>query len=77
MNTARLTKFVRIIAPIECYSGYRYFRYSKYHDRSPNPGYFNTQIFIVYLRAIEKLICHRENEFNRVFFLRFCTNYDT
>ena len=42
-------------------------------DECPNPVYFNTPLLIVYLSAIKTLICHREIEFNRVFFLWFCT----
>ena len=31
----------------------------------------------MYLSAIETFICHREIKFKRVYFLRFCTKYDT
>ena len=47
------------------------------YDPCPNLVYFNTPLFIMYLGVIEKLICYREIEFHRVYFLRFCTKYDT
>ena len=34
-------------------------------------------ILITNLSGIETLICHGKTEFNRVYFLRFCTKYDT
>ena len=39
--------------------------------------YFNTALLIIYVSAIETPICHREIKFNRVYFLRFCSKYDT
>ena len=34
-------------------------------------------LLIIYLSAIETLICHTEIEVDRVYFLPFCTKYDT
>ena len=69
---------MRIIAPGECYSEYRYFQQYKYsYDRYPNPVYFNTLFLIMHLSAIETLICQREIHFDSIHFLRFCTKYDT
>ena len=54
------TTVVCIIAPMECYSGYRYFQYKKKeysYDRCPNPVYFNIPLSIINLSAIETLIC--------------------
>ena len=48
-----------------------------FYDRCTNRVYFNTPLLILYLSAIETLICHTEIEFNRVYFLRFCTKYRT
>ena len=39
--------------------------------------YFNTPLLMIYLSATEALIFHIEIELNRVYFLRFCTKYDT
>ena len=39
--------------------------------------YFNIPLLIMYLSAIEILICYTEIEVNKVYFLRFCTQYDT
>ena len=39
--------------------------------------YFNTIMLILYLSAIETLICYTEIELKRVYFLRFCTKYET
>ena len=36
-----------------------------------------TLLLITYLSAIETLICQREIEFDRVYFVWFCTYYDT
>ena len=47
------------------------------YDRCTNSIHFNTPLLIIYLSAIETLICHREIELDRVYFLRFCTNYHT
>ena len=49
----------------------------KKNHRCPNPVYFNTPLLITHLSAIETRICHKRFEFNRVYFLRFCTNYNT
>ena len=43
----------------------------------PKSNLFNTLMIILYLSAIETLICYRDIEFNSVYFLRFCTKYDT
>ena len=64
-----------IIAPIECYSGYEYFQLKK---RKSIPMIdsliqFNTLLLIKYLSAIDTLTCHREIEFNMVYFLRIRT----
>ena len=37
---------------------------------------FNTSLLIIHFSAVETLICHKEIEFNRVYFLRFRKNYD-
>ena len=47
------------------------------YDRCPNPVYFKIHLIIIYLSAIETLICHTEIEVNRVYFLQFCTKYLT
>ena len=46
-----MTKVVCIIAPLECYSGLRYFQLTtKYsNDRCPNPVYFNSPLFLICL----------------------------
>ena len=31
----------------------------------------------MYLKPIETLVCHTKIDFSRLYFLRFCTNYDT
>ena len=41
-----------------------------------DPVNFNTSLLIIHFSAIETLICHKEIEFNRVYFLRFRKNYD-
>ena len=38
---------------------------------------FNISLLIIYLSAIETLICHTEIEVDRVYFHRFCTKYKT
>ena len=48
-----------------------------FSDRCPHPVYFNTPLLFIYMSGIEALICHGEIEFNRVYFLRFCTKYHT
>ena len=42
----------------------------------PNPVYVKIPWLVTHLSAIETLIYHREIEFDRVYFLRFCTNFD-
>ena len=37
------------------------------YDRCSNPVYFNTPLLIIYLSAMETLICHTEIDANRVF----------
>ena len=51
-----------IIAPIERYRGYRFFYKKRNYcnHRCPYSVYFNTVLLIIYLSAIETLICHRE-----------------
>ena len=47
-------------------------------DLCPDPVYFDTRLLIIYLSGIEILIFHIEIVFKRVvYFLRFCTKYDT
>ena len=70
-----LTKVVSSIAPIAAIDIFNIKEYS--YDRCPDPFYFDTLLLIIYLSAIETLICHKEIEFNRVYFLRFCTKYHT
>ena len=74
----QFTKVVCIIAPNECYTGYRNFQLKKsYSDRCPYLVYSrNTLLLIIYLSAVQIHICHGETEFNRVYFLRFYTNND-
>ena len=48
-----------------------------FYDRYPNPVYFNTPPLIVYLRAIETFICHKEIELTKVFVLWLCAKYQT
>ena len=43
----------------------------------PIPVYFNTPFSITYLSGIETFNCQTEIEFSRVYFLWFCTKYDT
>ena len=70
-------KVVNIIATVEPCSGYRYFKKKVYsYDRCHNRIYLNNPLLIIYLSAIETLICHTEIEVNRIYFLRFCTKYD-
>ena len=58
--------------------GTRHFYLKKYSsDRCPNPVYFNTPLLITYFSAIKTFICHREVEFVRFYFFRFCTKYVT
>ena len=68
-----------IIAPVEFCRGYRYFNKKKKYsyDRCPHPVYFNISLLIIYLSAIGKVICPTEIGVDRVYFLRFCTKYDT
>ena len=51
-----------IIAPIERYSGYRHFQEKRKscNHRFPDSVYFHTLLLIIYLSAIERLICGRE-----------------
>ena len=51
-----------IIAPIERYSGYRYFNKKRKscNHRSPDSVYFHTLLLIIYFSAIERLTCRRE-----------------
>ena len=48
-----------IIAPIEHYSGYRHFKEKRKscNHWCPDSVYFHTQLLIIYLSAIERLIC--------------------
>ena len=64
---------VCIIAPVECYSSYRYFRLNNEYDQCPNQFIFSIQLLITYLSAIETHICHAEIKFDKVYFLQFCT----
>ena len=48
-----------------------------FYARCPNPIYFDAPSMIIYLVAIETLICHSEIKFNRVYFLWFGTKYVT
>ena len=75
----QVTKVLCIIAPIEFCSSYRYYQFKRvyFYDRCTNPVYFNTPLLIIYLNTTEALICHTKIEFNRVYFLRLCTKYDT
>ena len=52
----------RIIAPIERYSGYGIFNEKRKscNRRCPDSVYFHTLLLIIYLSAIERLICRRE-----------------
>ena len=56
------TKSWCIIAPIEQYSGYRYFQWKKKVLQSSMPWfcYFYKPFLVIYLSMIESLICHRE-----------------
>ena len=54
-DIGQVTKVVCIIAPIECYSGYRYFQLKKIAcDPCPNTEYLNSPLLIIYLKT---LIC--------------------
>ena len=46
-------------------------------SRGSYPVYFDTPFLIIWFSGIDKLICHGEIEFNRVYFLRLCTKYVT
>ena len=58
----QMTKGWCIIAPIERYSGYRYFQYKRKccNHQCADSVYFNTLLLIIYMNAIETLICCRE-----------------
>ena len=68
-----------IITPIERYSGYRHFQWKKKVLQSSMPW------FCLFSHTVVNYIfeCHLNtclslrNEFNSVYFLRFCTQYDT
>ena len=47
------------------------------YDQCPYPVYFNISLLSIYLSAIKTLICHTEIEVDRVYFLWFCSKYDT
>ena len=49
----------------------------KTYYRCPNPVYFNSPLLMLSLSAIETPSCPTEIEFNRVYFIRFCTTYHT
>ena len=59
---SQVTKIMCIIAPKEYHSGYgyMYFQLKTWYsyDRCPNRIYFNTPMLIIYLSAMETLICH-------------------
>ena len=47
------------------------------YELCPILDYFHTPLLIIILSAIETLICQIDIEFNKVYFLRFCTKYNT
>ena len=74
MNTVRLQMFCVSLSQWNAIAGILK-KYS--YDQSPNPVYFDNPFSIIYFSVIETLIRHTEIEFNGVYLLRVCRNYDT
>ena len=61
------------------YSGYRYFLIKKKYsyDKWLHSVHFTTLLLITYFNTGQTPICQGEIKFDRVYFLEFCTNYNT
>ena len=68
-----------IIAPIERYSGYRHFNEKRKscNHRCPDSVYFHKLFLIIFLSAIERLICRREMSLIGPTSFDFAQKYDT
>ena len=66
------------IAPIERYSSYRHFQWKKKELQSSMPWFclFSHAVVNYIFECYQKTYLSQRNEFNRVYFLRFCTKYN-
>ena len=75
----QVTKGWCIIAPIERYSGYRYIQWKKKVSQSSMPWFcsFSYAVVNYIFECYRNTYLSERNEFNRVYFLRFCSKYET
>ena len=68
-----------IIAPIERYSSYRHFQWKKKELQSLMTWFclFSHAVVKYIFESYRKTYLSKRNEFNRIYFLQFCTKYNT